>query len=1049
VTKPEGIAFDSDNGLLWVIGSPRDSLALVTTTGALVRMIDVSAANATESAGLAYAPGGLIPSAMNIYIAARGVDNDSDPNENGGKIYELSIPPIAPGNTPPTVDAGLDQIITFQGDAFLDGIAYDDVLTTTWSQISGPGTVTFADAGAVDTTASFSAPGTYVLRLAAGDGELCASDEVTIIVTGSLGEITLEIRLEASSDDAEERDSGTMNLTSADLELVFEGGGDQMVGMRFNGVDIPQGAKILSAYVQFQAGEIHTGETSLTIQGEDTDDAATFLTSNWSISPRPRTTEVVPWSPVPWTTVGEAGLDQQTPDIAWVVQEIVDRPGWSSGNSLAIIVHGTGERVAESVNGDIDGAPLLHVEFIADSISQPPTVTNTAQADGPSFAEGTSIAFGATAIDAEDGSLPASDLGLLNESDTFQVSVTSQQTPTIAEVRVSSSADDAEEDASDSVDLDSSDLELVFDGSDQTVGMRFNGLDIPQGATILNAFIQFTVDEVNSGAASLTIQGEDTGDAAPFIAADQDITSRRRTLAAVSWSPVLWAAKGEAGADQRTPDIRSIIQEIVIREDWTGNQAIALIITGAGERTAESYDGDAAAAPLLHVEWVLPTGGPPTGFDLTGTQIEENAAADTVVGTLGAVSDPDVGDIHTFSLQDDAGGRFKLLGEQLQVADGSLLDFEAAISHDITVRVTDSEFLFHDETFTITVNDANNEAPYLVAPIADTFAVLDEVFSLTVAAHFADDDTIHGDSLTFDATLDNGDPLPSWLTFDAISVEFSGSPTAGDSGDIDVTVTATDDFGSLSVSDTFQLSVTDGQPPTIVEIRVSAGLDEVEERFSGVVKSTSRDLEMVDDTTSDFTQTIGIRFNGLDIPQDATIIRAYVQFHAAEPKTPGELTLQINGEDADNAEAFSITDFDVSSRPVTDATVDWSPPDWPIAFEAGPDQRTADISSIIEEIVARPNWTANNSIALIITGNEPSHERNAVTYDGDVRDGGNGSTAPLLHVEWAFVAPVPSLSPTGMALLGALVIAIAFVRLAVQRRRRARRVVVDDSPGRT
>ena len=370
VTKPEGIAFDSDNGLLWLIGTPRDSLALVTTTGALVRTIDVSAANAEEAAGLAYAPGSLTPSAMSIYIAGRGVDHDSASNESEGKIYELSIPPIAPGNTPPTVDAGLDQTITFPGDGFLDGIVYDDVLTTTWSQISGPGTVAFADAGAVDTTASFSAPGTYVLRLAAGDGELCASDEVTIIVTGSLGEITLEIRLEASSDDAEERDSGKMNLTSADLELVFEGGGDQTVGMRFNGVDIPQGAKILGAYVQFQADEIHTGATELTIQGEDTDHAATFLTSRWNISPRPRTTEVVRWSPVPWTTVGEAGLDQQTPDIASVLQEIVDRPGWSSGNSLVIIIHGTGERVAESVNGDTDGAPLLHVEYSAHSTNQ-------------------------------------------------------------------------------------------------------------------------------------------------------------------------------------------------------------------------------------------------------------------------------------------------------------------------------------------------------------------------------------------------------------------------------------------------------------------------------------------------------------------------------------------------------------------------------------------------------------------------------------------------------------------------------------------------------
>ncbi len=69
------------------------------------------------------------------------------------------------------------------------------------------------------------------------------------------------------------------------------------------------------------------------------------------------------WSPVPWTTRGEAGPDQQTPDVASIIQEIVNRPGWSSGNSLVIIITGTGERVAESYNGDSSGAPLLHVDY--------------------------------------------------------------------------------------------------------------------------------------------------------------------------------------------------------------------------------------------------------------------------------------------------------------------------------------------------------------------------------------------------------------------------------------------------------------------------------------------------------------------------------------------------------------------------------------------------------------------------------------------------------------------------------------------------------------
>jgi hypothetical protein len=59
----------------------------------------------------------------------------------------------------------------------------------------------------------------------------------------------------------------------------------------------------------------------------------------------------------------EAGPAQQTPDLAGVVQEIVDRPGWANGNSLAVIVTGTGRRTAEAFDGSRSAAPLLHIEY--------------------------------------------------------------------------------------------------------------------------------------------------------------------------------------------------------------------------------------------------------------------------------------------------------------------------------------------------------------------------------------------------------------------------------------------------------------------------------------------------------------------------------------------------------------------------------------------------------------------------------------------------------------------------------------------------------------
>lgn len=94
----------------------------------------------------------------------------------------------APVNQAPIVGAGADQIVTLPASATLDGTASDDglpagnTLAATWSRVSGPGTVTFGSAAAIDTTASFSAAGTYVLRLTVSDGALSAQDDVSVVV---------------------------------------------------------------------------------------------------------------------------------------------------------------------------------------------------------------------------------------------------------------------------------------------------------------------------------------------------------------------------------------------------------------------------------------------------------------------------------------------------------------------------------------------------------------------------------------------------------------------------------------------------------------------------------------------------------------------------------------------------------------------------------------------------------------------------------------------------------------------------------------------------
>ncbi len=90
-------------------------------------------------------------------------------------------------NKAPTVDAGANQTVALSGAVTLNGTVTDDglpsgVLIANWTKISGPGTVTFANPDAVDTTATFSAIGTYLLELTVTDEALVGSDQVTITV---------------------------------------------------------------------------------------------------------------------------------------------------------------------------------------------------------------------------------------------------------------------------------------------------------------------------------------------------------------------------------------------------------------------------------------------------------------------------------------------------------------------------------------------------------------------------------------------------------------------------------------------------------------------------------------------------------------------------------------------------------------------------------------------------------------------------------------------------------------------------------------------------
>ena len=163
----------------------------------------------------------------------------------------------------------------------------------------------------------------------------------------------------------------------------------------------------------------------------------------------------------------------------------------------------------------------------------------------------------------------------------------------------------------------SSDLELGSDGGEQIVGIRFN-LPVPQGATINNAYIQFTVDEdKNDDPVNFTIKTELTDNASEFALTQNNLSDRPTTSNQVTWSSIpQWNNEGDNGTDQQTPDLSSIIQEVVNRSGWSQGNAAVFLIEGQGTRTAISYDKDPSKASKLFIQF---NGGSLTEVSLEAT----------------------------------------------------------------------------------------------------------------------------------------------------------------------------------------------------------------------------------------------------------------------------------------------------------------------------------------------------------------------------------------------------------------------------------------------
>src|SRR3990170_2304675 len=172
----------------------------------------------------------------------------------------------------------------------------------------------------------------------------------------------INIRVSHSFDDAEQKENGNMDLDDkSDLDIA-----ENQIGLRFKNINIPQGSTITRAYIQFTAENNNEKDsTSVDIFAENTDNAKTFSKSKFDITNRKKTQTSVEWYIPEWKKEGSAGTAQRTPDISILVQEIVNREGWSKGNSIAfmLLINNHGDRDALTYDGNPQKSARLHIEF--------------------------------------------------------------------------------------------------------------------------------------------------------------------------------------------------------------------------------------------------------------------------------------------------------------------------------------------------------------------------------------------------------------------------------------------------------------------------------------------------------------------------------------------------------------------------------------------------------------------------------------------------------------------------------------------------------------
>jgi len=245
-------------------------------------------------------------------------------------------------------------------------------------------------------------------------------------------------------------------------------------------------------------------------------------------------------------------------------------------------------------------------------------------------------------------------------------------------------------------------------------GIRFQNVNIPKGTTITSAYLQFTSAKDLNETTNIIIQLEDIDNSSEFGDNDENISKRVRTSNKVEWNKIAEWKTDKTESEEKTPDLKDIIQEVINRDGWVEGNSLSIILTNGDScenedclRYGDGKDGSSDIAPKLTIEY---ESDPIASVD--DISVKEKTDEDvTLTFTIQLDKDaPTDGSTFKYSLTDGTAEK----GTDYEVKSGetgedeNITIAEGEDSRTISITIKGEDVQEDDETFTITIEAVEN-----------------------------------------------------------------------------------------------------------------------------------------------------------------------------------------------------------------------------------------------------------------------------------------------------------------------------------------------------